>query len=143
QVDVCLVSHHVRLSNHREVEEYQRTFARTAAEAGADLVFGHGAHLNQAIERAGATPVFHCVGQFVFDYPPSRAKTDGIVLRLLVSKEGVRDLSFALAWRDEENNAGLVPHSSEPGRRQLAELREMSPGVTIRERGEELVLEEA
>jgi poly-gamma-glutamate capsule biosynthesis protein CapA/YwtB (metallophosphatase superfamily) len=44
---------------------FAREFARLAAEAGADVVFGHGPHLDRGIEIHDGTPILHALGNFV------------------------------------------------------------------------------
>jgi len=46
QVDVLIFSHHLRKSGSAETENYQRKVARAVVPTGADLVFGHGGHVN-------------------------------------------------------------------------------------------------
>lgn len=43
--------------------------ARAMAEAGADLIIGHGAHMLGGIERAGAAWTLYSLGNFVFNSP--------------------------------------------------------------------------
>jgi poly-gamma-glutamate synthesis protein (capsule biosynthesis protein) len=44
---------------------FARAFAHLAAEAGADVVFGHGPHLDRGIEVHDGTPILHALGNFV------------------------------------------------------------------------------
>lgn len=45
----------------------QREYAQRLAEAGADLIIGHGAHLMQSIERINDTTVVYSIGNGVFN----------------------------------------------------------------------------
>lgn len=55
--------------NYADVNREQRVLARRFAEAGFDLVVGHGAHVPQPAERLCGTTVFHSLGNFVFGTP--------------------------------------------------------------------------
>src|SRR5690606_14157316 len=55
--------------NYGHVSGSQRVFARQLAEAGFDLVVGHGAHVVQPAERICGTTVFYSLGNFVFGTP--------------------------------------------------------------------------
>jgi hypothetical protein len=55
--------------NYRLRTEAQKMAAIALADAGADLVLGHGAHCFQEIERINRTWVFYGIGNFVFNSP--------------------------------------------------------------------------
>lgn len=55
--------------NYADVNRQQRVLARRFAEAGFDLVVGHGAHVPQPAERLCGATVFHSLGNFVFGTP--------------------------------------------------------------------------
>ena len=131
QVDLIFVSHHLRQAGTRAVEPFQRSFAERMIAAGADLVFGHGAHLNQSIEVIGGVPVFHCIGQFAFDWPSIRAAREGLVLRVLVRDKRIMSVSFVPVWRDSENNVYTAGPGTAEGKGQLDEVRRQSRGVGI------------
>lgn len=130
-VDVLIVSHHVRLSSVREVEDYQQEFAAATVEAGADLVFGHGAHLNQRIDSVSGTLVFHCIGQFAFDWHKTRHKREGLILRVLVQNQAIRAVSAVPVWRTDANDVYVADPSTEEGRQQIEHLRSESRNVSI------------
>ena len=56
-------------SNYAEVQASQRKQARLFAEAGYDLVVGHGAHVQQPIEIVYGVPVLYSLSNFVFGTP--------------------------------------------------------------------------
>ena len=139
-VDVTVFSHHLRKSNTTEIEPYQRELARRVIDAGADLVFGHGAHLNQGIEFYRGRPILHCIGQFAFDWPKTAHKRDGLLLRAHVTDGELSRLSFVPVYRDEENDVYLAGPESPEGKRQLEELRELSEDGSFTVEGVEAVL---
>ena len=46
--------------------DYQRPLARALADAGADAIVGHHAHVVHGVELIGRTPVLYSLGNFVF-----------------------------------------------------------------------------
>lgn len=125
-VDVVVFSHHLRKTATTETERYQRRLAKRVVDAGADVVFGHGAHVNQGIETYEGTPVFHCIGQLAFDWPYARDYRDGLVLKASVSGGDLSRVSFVPVHRDENNDVYLAGPESPPGSRQFEELRDRS-----------------
>ncbi len=140
KVDVLIFSHHLRKSGETVTEKYQRKVAQAVVAAGADLVFGHGGHVNQGMEIIDGTPVMHSIGQFAFDWWKMKGRNDGLLLRLVVRDRKIIRVSLAPVCRDENNNVYLAPLASEPGTRLIKELRERSPGVDLRVEGQELVV---
>jgi poly-gamma-glutamate synthesis protein (capsule biosynthesis protein) len=140
KVDVLIVSHHLRKSGSTKTEKYQRQVARAAVAAGADLVFGHGGHVNQGIEMVDGTPVLHCIGNFAFDWWKMKGRNDGLLLRLIVRDRKIVRLSIVPVCRDEKNNVYLTPPTSIEGARQIEEVRKLSPGVPLRIEGQEVVV---
>jgi poly-gamma-glutamate capsule biosynthesis protein CapA/YwtB (metallophosphatase superfamily) len=65
---VVVVSMHWGVTLQEELADYQREVARALVEAGATVVFGHQAHVLQALEWIADTPVFYGLGSFVFHY---------------------------------------------------------------------------
>lgn len=45
---------------------FAESFARTCINAGADVFFGHGPHVLQGVEVYDGAPIFHSLGNFVF-----------------------------------------------------------------------------
>lgn len=55
--------------NYDAVEASQRSWARLFAEAGYDMVIGHGTHVAQRIESMRGMPVAYSLGNFAFTTP--------------------------------------------------------------------------
>jgi poly-gamma-glutamate capsule biosynthesis protein CapA/YwtB (metallophosphatase superfamily) len=70
QSDVVIVSLHTQewLENDEQPAEFARTFARTCADAGADVVAMSGPHVLRGIELYGSTPIFYSLGNLWFEY---------------------------------------------------------------------------
>lgn len=51
----------------RPILNYQRANAKRLADAGADLILGHGPHALQAVGKIDATDIFYSLGNFVFN----------------------------------------------------------------------------
>lgn len=71
QADWVIVSLHAHQgpgghTNVSESAEFTEVFARTCIDAGADAFFGHGPHVPHGIEIYNDAPVFHSLGNFVF-----------------------------------------------------------------------------
>ena len=58
----------------------QRVIAATLADAGADVVIGHGPHVLQPVEWLGQTLVAYGLGNFLFDQPFPRDLSWGAIL---------------------------------------------------------------
>lgn len=64
--DVVVVSLHKGLVHQpAKLAMYERPVARAAIDAGADVVFGHHAHILKGIEIWRGKPIFHGMGNFV------------------------------------------------------------------------------
>jgi len=49
-----------------EPAQFAADFARAAIDAGADVVVGHGPHLTMGVELHKGRPIFHSLGNFIF-----------------------------------------------------------------------------
>jgi poly-gamma-glutamate synthesis protein (capsule biosynthesis protein) len=66
QADIVVVSLHKGLVHQpAKLAMYERPVARAAVDAGADIVFGHHAHILKGIEIWRGKPIFHGLGNFV------------------------------------------------------------------------------
>jgi len=64
QADVVVASCHWGL--HKDVLDYMPQIARTAIDAGADIVIGHGPHYSLPVEVYRGKPIFYGLGSFSF-----------------------------------------------------------------------------
>lgn len=130
EADVTVFSHHIR-RNDPEIELYQRELAHRVIDAGADLVFGHGAHLNQGVELYDGRPILHCIGQFTFDWPKTRHKRDGLVARVHVTDGDIARLALVPVYRDGNNDVYLAGPDTPEGSRQLRAVADLSPDPVL------------
>jgi poly-gamma-glutamate capsule biosynthesis protein CapA/YwtB (metallophosphatase superfamily) len=140
QVDFLIVSHHLRRSGSTDIEPYQREFAHRCIDAGADLIFGHGGHVNQGIERWKGVPIFHCIGPLAFDWWRLDNYKDGLLVRVLIDRGSPPVVSALLVHRDHENNPYIADPGATEGLRQFDELRRLSCGVHLSVRECEIIL---
>lgn len=116
-VDLVVVSCHWGLSGSPEPQAYQVALAEAAADAGADLVFGHHPHVVGGAARMGRTAVFYSLGNFAFDNPRMVGRhRDGLLLRLLVRERRIARIAVLPVQRDEANDVRILPPEDEAGR---------------------------
>ncbi len=80
--DVVLTSFHWGLFSTPEVvTDYERAYARTAIDAGADAVIGHHHHTLRALDHHRDRPILYGLGHFAFDVPRfgDLAHRDGVI----------------------------------------------------------------
>ena len=126
QVDVVVASYHWGVSRQATVIDYQRTLARAAIDAGADLVMGHGPHVLQAIEIWRGRPIFFSVGNFVFDWWKQKDARDGLLVRAVVRDKKLAGVSCVPLKRNAENNPVLLDPNTGKGRELFQKLTHLS-----------------
>ena len=138
-VDVVFFSHHVRKSG-KLTEPYQRKLAIAVIAAGADIVFGHGPHINQGVEIIDGVAVLHSLSNFAFDWWKMADRNDGLMVKVMVRNKKIVRVSFVPVSRDENNNVFLTPPGTTEGDRQINDVQARSPGVPLTIEGSEVVL---
>jgi len=88
QANLVVVSVHWGGEYQAAPSQRQRAIARALAEAGADVVVGHGPHVLQRVEWMDETLVAYSLGNFLFDQPYPADCRQGAVL--LVTLRGGR-----------------------------------------------------
>jgi len=127
--------------NLQHYEPYQQRVARAAIDAGADIVFGHGCHMLQAVETYRDKPIMYCLGNFASDWIRVRDYSDGAVARVVVENRQLKRVSVVPVTRDaEHNNVRLVAPESADGERLYGILRRLSEPFELALAGRELVL---
>jgi poly-gamma-glutamate synthesis protein (capsule biosynthesis protein) len=122
----------------RVIADYQRTVAKAAFDAGADLILGHHAHVPKAIEVMGGKTCFYSLSNFIMTsdpkvtggamdfernygvpldpaYPRMPYGVDGkrsLLAKAVISKAGVRT-SFLPALIDTQLRPEIL-HSGDP-----------------------------
>lgn len=86
--DLVIVSLHWGREYTNTPENRQRHVARALAEAGADLVWGHHAHVLQGVEWIDDTLIAYSLGNFVFKEGRAAGSQHSAILRLTRSAAG-------------------------------------------------------
>lgn len=69
--------------------EQQERLAHTWIDAGASLIVGTHPHVIQDVETYKARPILYSLGNFIFDQDWSRETSTGLMLKGVVTKEGM------------------------------------------------------
>jgi poly-gamma-glutamate synthesis protein (capsule biosynthesis protein) len=100
QADFVIVSFHWGKEASKTVQAYQRTIARKAIDAGADVIIGHHPHVLQGIERYNKGIIFYSLGNFTFASKSSTADVSTIVrLRLSENRKFAEILPLDVLYR--------------------------------------------
>lgn len=158
QVDILIVSHHNRDGatpvqfgsvkatstvgrDRTKTEEYQKTFARGALDAGADFVFGHGTHTIQGAEIYNGKPILYAIGHSTFDQPGYEKSTDGLVARVVIEGKRILRVSYVPVARDGNNDVYLLDPSEGEGAKLVGWVKDRSTAPPpMRIDGHEVVL---
>jgi hypothetical protein len=157
KVDIVVVSHHNRdgstpvqfggkqgtaANKDRKItEEYQKQFARTALDTGADLVFGHGTHTIQGVEIYKGKPILYAIGHSTFDQPGYEYSTDGLVVRVVIDNKKIVRTSFVPVTRDDSNDVYLLDPTTGEGAALVRAVKDRSLNPpALRVDGREVVL---
>jgi poly-gamma-glutamate capsule biosynthesis protein CapA/YwtB (metallophosphatase superfamily) len=92
QSDVVIAMPHWGPEDDPIPNSSQRSLARVAVEAGADLVVGNHTHVIQAFKEINGVMVFYGLGNFVFDQTWKIDHQQGMILR--VTFEGTRFVGY-------------------------------------------------
>jgi poly-gamma-glutamate capsule biosynthesis protein CapA/YwtB (metallophosphatase superfamily) len=95
QVDIVVASCHWGLG--REPLQYMTQIARSAIDAGADVVMGHGPHYLLPVEIHKGRPIFYGLGNFTFStghLGRKHAGWIGMLVELTYEQGSVADCSF-------------------------------------------------
>jgi gamma-polyglutamate biosynthesis protein CapA len=106
-VDFLIVSLHWGDEFVRCPSPMQRTYARSIAWAGADLIVGHHPHVIQRLERCGSAWIVYSLGNFVSDMVWNPRTKEGLTAIFRLSNKGI-DLT-ALYQIDIGNNFAPMP----------------------------------
>ena len=122
--DFLVVFIHWGTESTTEIDWIQQDQAPKIAEAGADIIVGAHPHVLQPIGTSKGVPVIYSLGNFWFN---SKTLDTGMI-RMDVTSEGMKDLQF-IPCRQEGGKTHMS--AGEERDRILAEMRAMSPGVSI------------
>lgn len=94
RADVVIVSYHWGAEYTPYPTPHQRAIAKVLAEAGADLVIGHHPHVVQGVGYYPGSFVAFSLGNFIFDQEFSEETQEGLILRCLLDKTGVKTVEL-------------------------------------------------
>ncbi|HPL56343.1 MAG TPA: CapA family protein [bacterium] len=94
KADYVIVSMHSGNEYVAEPNDSQVNFARTAVDAGADLIIGHHPHVVQTMEKYKNKFIFYSLGNFVFDQPQMEQTKQGLAVKIIFSKDQIERISF-------------------------------------------------
>lgn len=93
-VDVVVVSMHSGVEYETSPSSIQKSFARGAVDAGADLVIGHHPHVVQTAEKYKDGYIFYSLGNFVFDQMWSEETRLGAVAKVTFTDGKISRVEF-------------------------------------------------
>jgi len=85
--DIVVVMMHAGAEYTRTPTRLQTEFARSAIDAGADIVFGAHPHWVQNTEVYQGKHIFYSLGNFVFDQEFSPETKTGLAVEVVVQKQ--------------------------------------------------------
>lgn len=131
EVAIVIVSYHWGISGSNEPVSYQGEIARTAIDAGADLVFGHGPHKYQKIETYKGKTILHSLAQGVFDDRRNDRwlhHKEGLMAHVLVKDGKISSLSLVPTWRDQDNLIRMYDPNVGKGKELYGYLKSVNMG---------------
>ncbi len=94
QADFVIVSMHAGDEYTAKPNGSQINFARSAIDAGADLVVGHHPHVVQPTEKYKNKYIFYSLGNFIFDQMWSQDTKRGLAVKIFFTKDKITGISF-------------------------------------------------
>ncbi len=101
QVDMLVVSFHFGDEYQRNPSERQRTLARKAIEAGADIVTGHHPHVVEGTELYNGGLIAYSLGNFIFDQAFSPETMEGLALSVRLTDGSITTIEKYLVTLNE------------------------------------------
>jgi poly-gamma-glutamate capsule biosynthesis protein CapA/YwtB (metallophosphatase superfamily) len=92
KADFVFVSMHSGTEYMQNPNLRQITFARSAIDAGADMVLGHHPHVLQIVEKYKGKYIFYSLGNFIFDQMFSLETREGLLLSFSLGEKGIEDI---------------------------------------------------
>jgi len=90
--DYTVATMHAGTEYTREPNSAQVAFAHAAIDDGADIVIGAHPHWVQTVEKYNGKYIFYSLGNFIFDQEWSKETTEGLALKITVSKKTLSSL---------------------------------------------------
>lgn len=92
--DIVTVYAHWGLENNSVINDWQRSWAYMFIDAGADIVWGSGPHLQQGEETYAGKPIYYAIGNFAvagFGWLPGG--NDGTILKLKIQNDAIQEIT--------------------------------------------------
>jgi len=94
KVDILAVSLHAGEEYAKEPTDFQKTFAKTAIDSGANLLIGHHPHVLQSLEQYEQGWIIYSLGNFLFDQTFSPETMRGAILRVIIENKKIQEVSL-------------------------------------------------
>lgn len=127
QADLVIFSHHLRKTRMEAIEPYVSDLTHAVIDAGADFVYGHGAHMNIGAEIYKGVQIYHCTAQAAFDWEKWENKREGIILYLTIDNKKITDVRFKFLYKKDDKTVYITGSEDQHHQRQLKELQAVSP----------------
>lgn len=170
--DVVVVSMHWGVHFvPRVIADYQTTCAQAAFAAGADIIFGHHAHLPKAVAMLDGKACFHSLGNFIMSSPPftpekarefcdrygveldpryplmryGRNSHRSLIAKAHLTRQGIDKVSFLPVLIDESLRPEPIPGRDPRFAEAASFIESLSTGfgASFRTDGDEVVVEPA
>jgi poly-gamma-glutamate capsule biosynthesis protein CapA/YwtB (metallophosphatase superfamily) len=92
--DIVIVSMHAGTEYMPYPNKHQKEFARSAIDAGADLVVGHHPHVVQTVEKYKDKYIIYSLGNFIFDQMWSNETRLGAIAEINFKDKKVDSMNF-------------------------------------------------
>lgn len=89
QSDILVVSVHFGEEYQTQPSETQKLIAKSAIDAGADIVIGHHSHVVQPVEKYKQGWIAYSLGNFVFDQGFSKETMEGLLLEVKIEEKQI------------------------------------------------------
>jgi len=117
--DIVIVSMHSGSEYKDTANQRQISFARSAIDAGCDLVIGHHPHVVQTAERYKGKYIFYSLGNFVFDQRWWKTK-EGVILKVIFNQQGVKQIEPQAIYIEDFSQPKLL--TGEPAQKIIDRL---------------------
>lgn len=142
RADVVVSSHHWGLGWKEDVLDYQVEIAHAAIDAGADIVIGHGPHLQCGIEVYKDRPIFYGLCAFSFGRSNKKKHGDwvGQMVRVTLDDDKVSKVAYSPV-RHNERNETLI-RSAQDEREAIEHVIALSRrfGTKLKVSGDEVIV---
>jgi gamma-polyglutamate biosynthesis protein CapA len=94
QADLIVVSLHAGEEYAQYPSDFQKSFAKSAIDSGADLVVGHHPHVLQPLEQYKDGWIIYSLGNFLFDQTFSEETMRAAILKVVVENKKIKEVSL-------------------------------------------------